>query len=121
MKVFYDHIIIIDDIITEIEVMDFEESEKQEIYSLVDSIIHHRVLEHILDMLDIVHHDEFLTRFYAQPDDMRHLVFLEKKTNKDMVSELHKLSEALKKELRRDIKKHKKTKTARASGHRPQR
>ncbi len=109
-KLFYDHLILLDDVFTEIEILEVESEDKIQMKKIVDEILHHRVLTRILDLLPKVHHEEFLDRFYKAPSDVRHLKFLQEKIDRDIHHELAKLSKELKSEIRQEIKKHKKIK-----------
>lgn len=105
MKVFYDHIILIEDVFMEIEELDISEAEKTQAKKLVDDIMHQKVLLSIFDLLPKEHHEEFLKRFSAAPYDLELLKFLEIKTNRDIYAELILIGEKLKQEMRREIKK----------------
>lgn len=109
-KLFYDHLVLLDDVFAEVEVLEIDVHDKKEIKKMIDEIIHHRVLTRILDMLPTPHHEEFLDRFYKAPSDVRHLKFLQEKIDRDIHHELAKLSEELKSEVRQEIKKHRKNK-----------
>lgn len=107
-KVFYDHLLLIEEIFVEIDTLNLPAKQKQEVRALVDEIFHQRVITHILDLLPRSHHEEFLKRLHASPHDVRHLIFLQELVEVDVHSELLRLGEKIKKELRRDFKKHKK-------------
>lgn len=86
-KIFYDHLIILPVLEAEIKSIAETEEEKQELWQIVDEIIHHRILELLLDTLDREHHDEFLERFHEAPHDEIHIHYLDKKVDEN-ISEL---------------------------------
>lgn len=103
---FYDHLIIIDDL--EGITKDAETSEeREELNRLVDEMIHHRVLGCILDQLPREHHEEFLEKFHAAPYDSSLVDYLQEKTPKevDIEKKIREEVAKLKKELLKDLKK----------------
>lgn len=109
-KIFYDHLIVFEEIIFKIDALDISQENKQHAKKLADEIIQHKVVTHILDLLPKVHHQEFLTRFHKAPYDLEHLKYLEEKIQRDMKMELVQLGQKIKKEILAEIKKHKHTK-----------
>lgn len=105
-KVFYDHLLIIEELFVEIDTLNLPQKHKQAVRALVDEIFHQRVITHILDLLPRSHHEEFLKRLHASPADTRHLTFLQELVEVDVQSELVYLGAKIKKELRRDFKKY---------------
>lgn len=106
-KIFYDHLVLIDDVLVEIESLVVETDEKNELKKLADSTIHHGIVTHILDLLPNVHHEEFLEGFHSAPHDLRHLSYLDKKIKTDIQAEIVMVGKKIKKELLAEIKKHK--------------
>ncbi len=106
MKLFYDHIIIIDEILQEVEILEIESSDKKLLRELIDDMVTHAVMTHILDLLPHEHHEEFLERFHTAPHDLYLMQYLEKKTNKNMHAEITGVGNRLKKEIRKEFKKH---------------
>ncbi len=104
-KLFYDHLILLDDIYTEIEVLAIETGHKKKLKKTIDDLVNHRVLTRILDLLPDKHHEEFLELFHATPYDTKHLHYLQNKTEKDIIQELVKLGKEIKEEIRKEIKR----------------
>ncbi|MBI4058909.1 hypothetical protein HY404_01570 [Candidatus Microgenomates bacterium] len=105
-KIFYDHLIVIDEVEDELNNLEMEREEKEEIQQLIDETIHHRVLGCILDHLPREHHEEFLEKFHQTPYDEQIIIFLQEKTPREIDIE-EKIKEAvaeLKKELLAEIK-----------------
>lgn len=83
-KIFYDHLIILTEVETEIKSMVETEEERHELWQIVDEIIHHRVLGCIMDKLPHGYHDEFLEKFHKTPYDESLLDYLKEKINEDV-------------------------------------
>lgn len=83
-RIFWDYLIEIDEIDDLIRAQKIEADEREELYHLVDEMIHHRVLGCILDNLPREHHEEFLNRFHSAPHDTRLIVFVQIKTPKEI-------------------------------------
>lgn len=107
-KIFYDHLVLIEDLFVEIDLLDLTAEEKKAAKKMADEIMHHRVFTRLLDLLPKEHHQEFLKRFHKAPHEARHLHFLAEKTQIDMHAEIVLTAEKVKRELSREIKKHKK-------------
>ena len=104
-KLFYDHLIILTEIETEIKSMAESEEERHELWQIVDEIIHHRVLGCIMDKLPHGYHDEFLERFHKTPHDEILLEYLKEKINEDVEEFIKKEINILEKEILREIRK----------------
>jgi hypothetical protein len=68
-KIFYDHLIILEELEHHVKNVCETTDEREELWNLIDEIIHHRVLGCIMDKLSHEHHDEFLCRFHEAPYD----------------------------------------------------
>lgn len=98
-KIFYDHLIIIEKIDYIIKNSTESSEEKEELWKLVDEIIHHRVLACILDNLPEGYHKEFLERFHLAPHDESHTLYLKEKTGEDIEKIIRGEVKELEKEL----------------------
>src|SRR3989344_7486906 len=78
-KIFYDHLVIFEEVEREIKNVTELAEEREELWHLIDEIIHHRVLGCILDVLPRKDHEEFLLSFHASPYSDTHIVYLNKK------------------------------------------
>ena len=105
-KIFYDHLIIIEEIWEEVEKLPLQKHEKQHAKKLADEYVHHRVLTLILDLLPRDHHEVFLNKFHVAPHDVSHLKYLEEKIGKQIHQEISTLGKQLKQELKKELKKH---------------
>ena len=75
-KIFYDYLVILDDVDAEIKDIVETEEERHELWQIVDETINNRVLELLLDKLEEEHHDEFLEKFLEAPHDESLILFL---------------------------------------------
>lgn len=104
-RLFYDHLVCFDDLEIEIKGIAETPEEREELWRVVDEIVHHKVLGCILDKLPQEYHDEFLTRFHEAPYDEGIIVFIDDKLDiEDSIeevikSELRKLAEEILQEL----------------------
>ena len=104
-KLFYDHLIVLTQVEAEIKKTAETPEEKEELWKLVDEIIHHRVMEKVLDKLPRAHHEDFLTRFHEAPHDESLIGYLTQQIGENVEElirrEIGELAYELIKELRR--------------------
>lgn len=102
-KIFYDHLIIFEELEGVVGKNAKSSEEKEELWKLVDDIVHTRILSLILDNLEEKHHEEFLDEFHLRPHDRELLSYLKGKSERDIVKliqdELDKLEKEILKEL----------------------
>ena len=104
-KVFYDHLIILEEVESEIKAQAESEDERHELWQIVDEIIHHRLLHLFLDKLPEMHHDEFLHRFHKSPHDENLLGFLNERIEEKVEDLVKEEMELLTSEILREIRK----------------
>lgn len=75
-KLYYDHLVILEGVEAEIKKTAISPEEKEELWKIIDEMVHHRVMEKVLDKLPKVHHEEFLSKFHEAPYDERLIDFL---------------------------------------------
>lgn len=83
-KLFYDHLIILSDLEVEIKKIAETADEREELWQIVDEIIHHRILGCMLGYLPEHHHHEFLEKFHQAPHDEILFDYLKEKIGKDV-------------------------------------
>jgi ribonucleotide reductase alpha subunit len=81
---FFDKLIVLDKLDHHIKNKYESNEERQELWQMVEEIIHHKVMGCCLDHLPKEHHNEFLDLFHKSPYDENLLKFLSDKTKKDM-------------------------------------
>ena len=101
-KYFYTHIIDTSTLSLELGNMDLNPKERMHLISLMDSNIHHSVLDLILSELNPMDKKTFLTHLASENHDKVWKFLNEKVEN--IEEKIKKTAEDLKKELRKDIK-----------------
>ena len=107
-KMFYEHLLILEDLWEEIGALSISAKEKNQLIETTEELFHYKVMTLILDHLPKVHHGDFLQRFTNIPHDTSHLQYLEEKVGVSIHHEIAVLAVGLKEEVRSVLKKHKK-------------
>lgn len=102
-KLFYDHLIVLTEVEMEIKSIAETEEERHELWQIVDEIIHHRILEFLLDRLPEDYHDEFLEKFHACPHDESHLHFLNERIEGEIEKLIREEVDSLASEILREM------------------
>lgn len=84
-NLFYDKLISLGDIEKKIKENIKDPAEREEIYHLIDEIIHHRVVGCVLDQLPQKHHNKFLNHLSDAPHDEGILEYLKEKIKVDVI------------------------------------
>ena len=82
--IFYDNLLDLSEVEKYVKKHVKSEAERDEIYHLVDEIVHHRVVGCILDKLPTEHHKEFLEKFSEAPHDTALMEYLVSKVGSDI-------------------------------------
>ncbi len=109
-KVFYDHLIKIEEIVLELDNYELSYEEKDEFINLIDGTLHHHTLQVILDLLPPQHHQNFLDQFYQSPHDQKLITYLKEKINDEVEKKIQEKAIEIKKEILLEIKKSSKAK-----------
>lgn len=75
-KLFYDHLIVIEEITAVLSEHKLKPAEKAKLLALMDATLQHEILDVILTYLPREKHEEFLTKFRAAPHDTKLLQYL---------------------------------------------
>ena len=78
-QIFYDHLIILENLEVKITALGLEPEEKEALNQLVEETVHYRLMTRILDTLPHEHHEEFLDFFHQAPHEERLLKYLQEK------------------------------------------
>lgn len=105
--VFYDHLIVLDEVDAEIKTAAKTKEEKEELWQIVDEIVHHRIMDVILSRLPRESHEEFLEKFTKSPHDRELISYLREKIKDDVEAIIHEEIQKLKKEILAEIRKKK--------------
>ena len=82
--IFYDHLLILDEVEAEVKKTAQTAEEKEELWKLIDEIVHHRVMGKLLDKLPKDNHEDFLTRFHEAPHDDGLMDYLRQKIGENV-------------------------------------
>lgn len=88
-KLFYDHLIVMEQVEIHINNHAQSKEEKEELWGLVDGIVRTRVMDIILTKLPKEHHTEFLEKLSLFPHDERLMDYLKEKVE-DIEDEIKK-------------------------------
>lgn len=102
-KIFYDHLIVLEKVDLVIKDISETSEEREELWRLVDEIVHNRILGVILDYLPSEHHDEFLERFHKFPFDESHFDWLNQRTHRDIEDVIKEEVRMLEKEIIEEV------------------
>lgn len=83
-KLFFDQLIVLDDVESEIKKVAKSPEEREELWHLVDEMVHHKVLGCILDRLPRGSHEEFLDKFQTAPYDEGLIGYLKEKIGENI-------------------------------------
>lgn len=72
-KLFFDHLLEMEKLDKRIKKVAKTPEEREELWALIDEIVHHKVMGCILDKLPRDNHKEFLEMFHAHPHDEEYL------------------------------------------------
>jgi hypothetical protein len=83
-KLFYDHLLVLEEVRLEIDNICHDKFEKEELWNIIDEILHHSVLDIILEKLNVDHHPEFLEKMLKEPYSENLLTYLKEKLEEDV-------------------------------------
>jgi len=87
-KLFFDHLVELKEIDKQIKKVAKTSDEREELWGMVDEMIHHKVMGCILDKLPRENHNEFLEIFHKSPHDQELIISYLKSRISDNVEEL---------------------------------
>ncbi len=102
-KLYYDHLIVLTDIESEVKNIVETIEEKEELWHLIDEIIHHNILCCVLDNLYYEHHEEFLDKYCEAPHDECLIEYLNEKIEDDIEEIIREGVDNLKREILQEI------------------
>ncbi len=108
MKQFYTRLIEIESVTSELDKLDLTEEQRLHLAALLDSSLHHTILDAILSQLSDQDKKVFLTSL-NENDHVKIWRFLNEKVD-NIEDKIKKAAEDLKIEMRKDLKKAKETK-----------
>lgn len=103
-RVFYDHLIVIEDFDRTIGAHVDTHEQKQELWQLIDEILHHRIMGVILDKLPQEYHEEFLESFRIAPYNTGLLDYLREKIKDDIEESIKLEAQSVLREIVGDLR-----------------
>jgi hypothetical protein len=104
-KVFYDYLVIKEEVDCELNNYRLDKEEKDELIDIIDQLLHHHVLNVILNHLPKDKHPEFVSRLQTSPGDDQLMEFLKQHIGPYIEEEIKKQSRKVKQEIIAEIKK----------------
>ena len=83
-KLFFDHLVVYEEVEKGISKVAKSQEERDELWQIVDELVHHRALGFILDKLPRAHHEEFLEKFHQAPYDEGLFDYLKEKIGENV-------------------------------------
>ncbi len=105
MKIFYDHLVIREDISKELRNYNLTVEEHIEILKSSDEMIHLEVLDVILTSLPKEKHHEFLEKMHAAPQDKKLLEYVSLEVQEEIKTRADKVKKQILSEIKRSQKK----------------
>lgn len=102
-RLFYDHLIELTQIDLIIKKSVTSKEEQEELWHLVDDMVHNKVMHVLLDALSREDHEEFLEEFSKAPHDEAHIHYLKDRTGKDIEELIQKELALMEEELVREL------------------
>lgn len=102
--IFYDRLIVLEGLDKKLKRLVSSNDELQELWKLIDEVIHHRIMGCVLDKLPRAHHEEFLQKFHDSPHDEKLLKYLKDKIEDDVEEMIKKEAKSLHEEILADLK-----------------
>lgn len=110
MKQFYSHLIEIESLIVELDKLDLADEQKKHLGELIDSSLHHTILDAVLSELSEDDKRIFI-KHLEEGDHQKIWQFLNEKIE-NIEDKIKKAGESLKEELHKDLKRAKKEKNS---------
>ena len=108
-KVFYDHLVDLTDVERAVKKHIKNPEARDEIFHLIDEIVHHRVTGCVLNCLPEEHHEDFVKNVHEKPHDENLMDYLKQRVVEDVEefvkNEAKTLSQELIQMLDKDFKK----------------
>lgn len=106
-KIFYDHLVVRQDVISQLDAYAMDAEEKEELVKLIDEHLHHQILNVILNHLPKDKHERFITHLTRAPHDPALLDYLKTHIAIDIETEIKSHAAKVKADLLSEIHKSK--------------
>jgi hypothetical protein len=104
-KIFYDHLVIREEIDGELNNYKLDKEEKDELIDIIDQTFHHHILNVILNHLPKDKHPEFISRLHTDPGNDSLMEYLKDQIGPYIEEEIKKQSRVVKAEILSEIRK----------------
>lgn len=104
-KSLFNHLTLVEEIITEIDMHDLNPEERDELVDLVQKTLYHHTLTTVLDHLSQDKHQQFLAQHHRHTSDDQLLAWLKSEIKIDIEQEIRSQAAKIKKEILAEIKK----------------
>ncbi len=101
----FNHLTLVEEVITEIDMHDLSSEERDELVDLVHQTLNHHTLAAILDKLPKDKHREFIAKYKDDPQNKVLLAWLKSEIKEDIEQEIKTQAAKIKKEILAEIKK----------------
>lgn len=102
-KLFFDHLVIFERVDVVIKSAAKDPEEKEELWNVVDELVHNHVLTCILEKLPDEHHNDFLEKYHAYPHDEALIEYLNERVESNIEDIIRDEIRLLEEEILRDI------------------
>jgi hypothetical protein len=106
-KIFYDHLVIREEIDCELNNYKLDKEEKDELIEIIDQTLHHHILNVILNHLPKDKHPEFISKLHTNPGDDGIMEYLKTQIGPYIEEEIKKQSHKVKQDILSEIRKSK--------------
>lgn len=107
---FFDHLLLRDDLLADLELHSLGPEEKQELLDLIEQIFHHHALDTIFTHLPKTYHEEFISLLKVRAHDPGLLEYVKTRVTVDIETEIKNTAGRVRDDLRAEIRKSKKKK-----------
>jgi hypothetical protein len=105
-KLFYDHLIVIEEVIAVLDEHKVSPKERDKILMLMDQTLQHEILDAIFTYLPGEVHEEFLTKFHTSPGDPALMQYLKDHAVVNIELAILDRANKTKAKLLKEVKKH---------------
>ena len=104
-KLFYDHLVIREEIDLELDKFTLDPQERQELIEIIDQTLHHNILNVIFNHLPKDKQPEFVKKLHTAPFDLELLEYLKIHAHPEIENKIKDHAAKIKKEIMGEIKK----------------
>lgn len=103
-KLFYDHLIIIEEVISVLDSYNLSSIEREQILDLIDQTMQQEILATVLSNIPKQHHELFLSYLHVAPQDKKIIEFVREKGGDNIEKQILKTANRVKKKILKEIR-----------------